>query len=113
MGKPGRPRSTDPVERDRQSRQLAYIRFACQARYRNEENELTKEQFNELWKDPELWAKRGRHIGCPTMTRVNEEKPWSLENIIIIDRLEQLRLARERAIAKGSIYGRKKKIRIL
>ena len=113
MGKPGRPRNTDPVELDRRSRRLAYIRFACQTRFRKEENELTLEQFNELWKDPKMWALRGRHIGCPTMTRVDEEKPWSLDNIIIIDRLEQLKLARERAIGKGSVYGRKKKIRVI
>ena len=111
MGSPGRPRATDPVELDRQSRRLAYIRFVCQARFRKEENDLTLEQFNELWRDPKLWAKRGRHVDCPTMTRIDDDKPWSLGNIMIIDRLEQLRKARERAIANGSVYGRKKKIR--
>lgn len=111
MAKRGRPTTTDPKELDRRSRARAYIRFSCQARFRGEENDLTLAEFNELWKDPKMWAKRGRSIECPTMTRIDDEKAWSLDNIMIIDRLEQLRLARERAVAAGSIYGRKKTIK--
>jgi hypothetical protein len=111
MASPGRPRTTDPEELDRRSRARAYVRFVCQARFRKEENNLTLEQFNTLWADPKMWAKRGRAIDCPTMTRIDYEKPWSLDNIIIVDRLEQLRIARERAIGNGSVYGRRKKIR--
>jgi hypothetical protein len=60
----------------------------AQANYRGEEFLLTFEEFYSAWK--KRWNQRGRkgHEYC--MTRIDEDGPWSSDNIRVITRKEQL-----------------------
>ena len=72
------------------ARNLAFQRSACQARYRNEEWQLTFEEFCHFWNNEALWAQRGRKVEALVLTRWDTEKPWNTKNCCIITRGDQL-----------------------
>lgn len=67
----------------------AYLRQKAQANFRQEGWEMTMEEFFEIWRD-DLWTNRGRGVDQYCMVRVDVEKPWSMDNCIIITRYQQL-----------------------
>jgi hypothetical protein len=81
-------------------RRLAYIRSRAQAKYRNEDWELTFEDWCHFWNTEKLFNQRGRKINDLTMVRFEESEPWSTANCVIITRLNQLSLARARQLDK-------------
>ena len=80
-----------------------YLRARAQWNFRGEENDLTFAEWCELWQ-PEFWYKRGRKTmrshgeESYTLTRKDPEKPWTMSNVEITTRTEQI--ARARQIAK-------------
>jgi len=66
-----------------------YLRQKAQANFREEGWQLTIEEYFELWRD-DLWANRGRGADNYCMVRVDPEKPWSIDNCVIITRYQQL-----------------------
>jgi hypothetical protein len=72
----------------RHSMHMPFLKSKAQAKFRNEEFNLTFDEFYDLWKD--RWTQRGRNPDDYCMTRDDVEKPWQKNNILIISRNEQL-----------------------
>lgn len=68
----------------------AWHKHRAQARYRQENYELTFEHWQEIWKDDEVFLNRGKERGCFVLTRRDPEGAWSLDNVEIVTRYEQL-----------------------
>ena len=66
-----------------------FLRQRAQANFREEGWTMTIEEYFEIWRD-DLWAQRGRGVDQYCMVRVDVEKPWSLDNCIIVLRYQQL-----------------------
>lgn len=90
----------DPFDHQRH---LPFLKARAQAKYRDEPWELTPEDWFSLWSTPELWAQRGRHADSLCLVRIDQEGSWSMNNVEIIVRLEQLR--RQRAAQAGLFRG--------
>ena len=73
----------DPIDND------LYIecqRRRAQAWYRKEEWLITEQEYIDLWRTDNRYLKKGRHSENLCMSRVDVEKPWTLDNIEIITR---------------------------
>lgn len=68
---------------------LAFLKARAQANFRQEGWLMTLEEFFEIWRD-DLWANRGRGADKYCMVRVDVEKPWAIDNCIIVLRYQQL-----------------------
>lgn len=68
----------------------AWHKHRAQAHYREEEYELTFDQWQEIWKDDEQFLNRGKTRECFVLTRIDPEAAWSMDNCEIITRYEQL-----------------------
>lgn len=66
----------------------AFLVHQCQARFRNEPHDLTEQQYFEVWGDQ--WDQRGRRGDQLTMTRIDPDGAWTLDNVEIVTRKEQL-----------------------
>ena len=66
-----------------------YMKAKAQAAFRKELFELTFEQYQQLWKGK--WQDRGRDNHKLTLTRKDTQKPWCMDNCVIMTRLEHLR----------------------
>ena len=79
-----------------------YLRARAQWNFRGEENDLTFEQWCQLW-PKELWERRGRgtvnSVGEDNyaITRIDPKLPWTWGNVEVVTRSEQIRRAREYA----------------
>jgi hypothetical protein len=69
----------DPIEHDKY---YGWKKHQAQARFRNEEYELTWEDWQQLW-PTELWLQRGRLKDNYTMYRRTNDLPWSSDNVVI------------------------------
>lgn len=98
-----RPQVWTYSDRFDHERHEPYLRARAQWNFRGEENDLTFEQWCELW-TPELWPQRGRKtmrshgVENYALTRIDPEKPWTMTNVEVVTRTEQI--ARSRAMAK-------------
>jgi hypothetical protein len=54
---------------------------------------MTFEEFTAAWGD--LWELRGRRSEDFAMTRIDFEADWTADNIVVVTRAEQLKMARE------------------
>lgn len=68
----------------------AYLKHRAQAKFRKEEYELTDSQWLEIWQDDTKFLNRGRRPDCWVLTRIDNEKAWSVDNCEIITRYDQL-----------------------
>lgn len=69
----------------------AWLKHRAQANFRNEEYELTFEDWLHLWQDEEQWLNRGKTRECFVLSRKDQEGAWSRANCEIITRHEQLK----------------------
>lgn len=76
----------DPFDHERY---IPFLRAKAQAAFRNEEWELTFEDYCYFW-TPAAWNCRGRGSSDLAMIRINTDRGWSLENCQIVTRREQL-----------------------
>lgn len=88
----------------RHSMYTPWQKARAQANFRDEEWELTFDEFYDLWKDH--WLNRGRKPDDYCMTRTDASKPWKHDNIIVLTRHDQL--IRTRSSRKPKV-GRKRK----
>jgi hypothetical protein len=69
----------------------AWHKHRAQCRFRKEPYELTFEDWQSIWADPDEFAQRGRQRLSIILTRIDDEKSWTMDNVEKITRLEQLR----------------------
>jgi len=67
-------------------RRIAYVRAKAQCNFRNEQWDLTWEDFQAFWRTRRLWAQRGRHRDDLVLTRFDWNKSWNRDNCCIITR---------------------------
>lgn len=69
----------------------AFNKSRCQARFRNEawDPEFTFEVWWQLWESK--WPLRGREMFSWHMVRLDTAKPWTKDNVAIIERRQWLR----------------------
>ena len=103
MAKQRRPRPKAYPDEFTQERRLAWVRSRNQARFRDEEWNLSFEEFCSIWSDPAAWSRRGRKGDDLVLTRRNHRGPWNTANVKIISRLNQIRITH--AITAGRDYG--------
>ena len=77
-------------------RYKVYRQAEYQARYRGEEWEITFDQWCQIWRDKNTWAQRGRGVDDLSMTRRDPTRPWSYDNVMVLSRLDQIRLRNSR-----------------
>lgn len=77
----------DPVEHDKY---YAWQKHRAQARFRNEDYNLSWEDFQSLWPN-ELFLQRGRDPECLCMIRLDPDLPWDVSNVEIVTRREFLK----------------------
>jgi hypothetical protein len=82
----------------------AWSKHRAQANYRNEPYTLTWADWQKIWANPIDFLNRGRKPDDLTLTRCDDDGAWSLDNVMVITRLEQLRKARDRVMqSRGRI----------
>lgn len=92
-GKRGRPvvpenwiTGADPLRREKY---YAWLKHKSQASYRNEEHNITWEQWEDMW-DDDTWFKRGRGSEDLCLGRLDLSEGWSIENTEITKRIDYL-----------------------
>ena len=83
------------------ARRIAFVRSRSQAWFRNEQWDLSWEDFQAFWSTRKLWEKRGRRYDDLVLTRYDWEGPWSRDNCCIISRLDHLRANGSNRIGKN------------
>ena len=94
-GKGTRPQDwmyPDPFDHERH---IPFLRARAQAWFRDEDWELTFEDYCYFWTF-EAWSCRGRGSSDLAMIRLDTEREWSVENCRIVTRREQLERQREK-----------------
>ena len=82
----------------------AWAKHRAQARFRNEAYALTWEDWQAIWANPMDFLNRGRRPEDLTLTRIDDDGAWDINNVEVMTRLEQLRKARDRTLqASGRI----------
>ena len=76
-----------PTPRDK-AMHRAFLVHRCMAKFRLEEYDLTEREFFILWLPH--WDGRGRGSTGMTMTRLDPEKAWSVDNCVFMTRHEHL-----------------------
>jgi hypothetical protein len=71
----------------------AWLKHKAQAAFRREPHELSFEQWETLWNEDWAWENRGRASNCVNLTRVDKEKGWTLDNVVMIERISYLQEA--------------------
>jgi hypothetical protein len=67
----------------------AYHKHRAQTRYRKEPNNLTLQEWMNLWTE-DLWFKRGRSSESICLIRTDDTLPWSINNVHFGPRRESL-----------------------
>jgi hypothetical protein len=83
-------------DQDLHEKHIAFLRARAQANFRKEGWDLTIDNYFDLWSTD--WNLRGRARNAKVLSRKDFEKGWTLENVEIITRYEQL-------LRKFRVYG--------
>lgn len=87
----------------------AWHKHRAQANYRQEKYQLTLEQWLEIWRDDEKFLNRGKKTDNWVLTRIDTDGAWSVDNVEIVTRYEQLlRSMAEKVRARWGNPGKKK-----
>ena len=86
----------------RRDKYYAWLKHRSQAKYRKEAYDLTWEQFEMLWFIEEDWNNRGKQATNICMSMIDSNLGWTVSNIEIITRLEQLRKPKIRKYKKNA-----------
>ena len=81
-----------------------FLKAKAQANYRQEGWSMTFDDFFDLWNGK--WERRGRKPDDLCLTRIDVEKPWTRDNVYIIERLEHLKMQNQKRI--GKTYNKRK-----
>jgi hypothetical protein len=82
----------DPLTREKY---YAWLKHRSQAWHRNEDYELTWEDWQSLWTD-ELFHKRGRSSTDLCLNRVDLNSSWNLNNCVVFSRREHFEMKKQR-----------------
>jgi hypothetical protein len=82
----------------------AWLKHKSQAAYRGEDHELTFEQWETLWNEDFAWENRGRENNSVNLTRLDKEKGWTLDNVILVERITHLQATA--TLLRGRTYNR-------
>lgn len=78
----------------------AWLKHRAQAAFRGEPHELSFEQWQALWNKDNAWFQRGRSGPSLCLTRIDHQRPWSLSNCVIINRIEQMKIHNAKNLGK-------------
>ena len=78
----------DPVEH---KKYRVFIQQRNQANFRKEEWTMTFAEWKSVWDQSGQWENRGRTKDTFCMTRLDVEKPWTVDNAIIVTRHDHAR----------------------
>lgn len=67
---------------------MPWMRAKAQANFRGEGWDIPFENFYQIWKD--YWHVRGTGGQDYCMTRLDNEKPWAVDNVRLVTRQEQM-----------------------
>jgi hypothetical protein len=70
----------------------------AQAKFRGEDWQISEQDYIDLWMDRDQHLSKGRGRYDLTMTRIDPEKAWTVDNVHIITRIEHLRKSNRRKI---------------
>ena len=76
-------------------------RARAQAWFRGEEWLITEQEYIDLWREDDHYLRKGRTTGSLCMVRLDIEKAWTLDNVMIIERTKHFRRAHEFKRLKG------------
>lgn len=76
-----------------------FLQARAQAKFRNEEWNLTFDEFYDLWED--RWIHRGKNSVDYCMTRDEPTGAWEKKNVLVMTRYEQLIRSRNMQISRG------------
>jgi hypothetical protein len=82
----------EPIDHERH---IGFLRWKCQADYREEPVNLTMEQWFKIW-TPKLWDRRGRSVDSLCLVRRDVDRPWEVGNLALISRRIQLTISNRR-----------------
>lgn len=81
---PGK-RGRKPQQPDwKMDRHYGWLKHRAQARFRNEQYNLTEEDWNSLWSQ-ELWHRRGRKSQELSLYRFDITQPWQINNVTVTE----------------------------
>lgn len=75
---------------------LAWVRMKAQCSFRNEDFDLSFEDFKTVWE--KNWHRRGRTNHSVCIHRVDDRKPWAFDNVALIDRNEHFKITAQRRV---------------
>jgi hypothetical protein len=76
----------------------AWHKHRAQANFRKEAYDLTWDDWMTIWANPIDFQNRGRSPEDLTLTRIDDDGDWTMANVEVITRLEQLRKARDKTM---------------
>jgi hypothetical protein len=91
----------------RHDQYYAWLKHKSQADYRGEPHELTFEEWETLWNENFAWENRGRENNSVNLTRIDKEKGWTMDNIVLIERVTHLQATA--SLLRGRTYNKGKK----
>ncbi len=66
-------------------------RARAQANFRGEGWMITEEEYIRLWRENDRYKLKGRSTGSLCLTRIDIEKPWTMDNVEILQRVKHFR----------------------
>ncbi|CAB4153583.1 hypothetical protein UFOVP635_10 [uncultured Caudovirales phage] len=97
----GRPRIHLRKNKDEEIHKkfMPWHRARAQANYRNEEWNISFEEWCMLWPE-ELWRQRGRASQEYALSRIDPKQPWNTSNAVVAPRREHLQRIRKQQMEK-------------
>jgi len=74
-------------------------RARAQANFRNEDWQITEQEFINIWRIDDRYKLRGRGLNSLCMIRVDIDLPWTIDNVEIISRVEHLKTCNKEKLA--------------
>jgi hypothetical protein len=83
------------------------LRARAQANFRGEGWEISEKDYIAIWRQDDRYKSKGRGTGSLCMIRIDLEKPWRMDNVMILERVKHFRKCgterMERHLARQSV----------
>lgn len=66
-------------------------RARAQAWYRGEQWFITEEEYIRLWRTDDRYLRKGQTADSICMTKIDHDKPWTVDNVQFMERREHFR----------------------
>lgn len=87
----------DPIRRDKY---YAWLKHKAQARFRNEDYELTWSEWESIWSEA-AWNNRGRTSSSTCLQRIDRDLGWCVDNCELVSRHQHLSSKRRDELDNG------------